>query len=92
MPRTPWTQPAKQVGAVTLLILLLPLLAMQFTPEVNWGWGDFLAAGALLFGAGMTHALWARAASTRRQRVLASVVVLAVLGTVWAELAVGLFH
>ena len=92
MPSTPWKQPVQQVGAVTLLLLLLPLVAMQFTPEVNWGWGDFLAAGALLFSAGLAHALWARAAPTRRQRVLAGVVVLAVLATVWAELAVGLFH
>jgi hypothetical protein len=91
MHRTPWTEPAKQVGALTLLILLLPLVAMQFTAEVNWGAGDFLAAGALLFTAGMAYALWARATRTRRQRVLAAVVVLAVLGTVWAELAVGLF-
>jgi hypothetical protein len=26
-------------------LLLLPLVAMQFTREVNWGLEDFLAAG-----------------------------------------------
>ena len=34
------------------LLLLLPLVAMQFTNEVNWTFSDFLVAGILLFGTG----------------------------------------
>src|SRR3982751_4077064 len=47
-------------AAVVALILLLPLLAMQFTDEVRWGVADFVIAGALLFGAGLTYELIAR--------------------------------
>ncbi len=36
---------------ITLVILLLiPLMAMQFTDEVNWTLSDFVVAGALLLG------------------------------------------
>ena len=34
------------------LVLLLPLIAMQFTDGVNWDVADFLFAGALLVGVG----------------------------------------
>jgi hypothetical protein len=33
------------------IILMIPLIAMQFTDEVNWSPFDFAAAAALLFGA-----------------------------------------
>ncbi|NBB87032.1 MAG: hypothetical protein GVY12_12570 [Bacteroidetes bacterium] len=36
---------------VAALLLLLPLVAMQFTDEVHWTLGDFVVAGVLLFGA-----------------------------------------
>ena len=34
------------------VILLLPLIAMQFTDEVNWDVADFVIFGALLIAAG----------------------------------------
>jgi hypothetical protein len=34
-------------------LMLLPLLAMQFTDEVNWNAADFVALGALLAGVGI---------------------------------------
>lgn len=40
------------IAASTGLILSIPLIAMQFTSEVNWELGDFIVMGALLFGAG----------------------------------------
>ena len=40
-------------GGVVLVLLLVPLVAMQFTREVRWGLADFIVAGALLFGAGL---------------------------------------
>jgi hypothetical protein len=43
-------------------ILLLPWLAMQITDEVVWDLADFIVAGALLIGAGLTYELAARKA------------------------------
>lgn len=82
---------AATVAALTALMLLVPLTAMRFTREVAWGIGDFAAAAALLFGAGMAYLLAARRVRTGRQRAAVALGVLFALGLVWAELAVGLF-
>ena len=72
-------------------ILLLPLLAMQFTHEVDWTLFDFLVAGSLLFGACLAFELLARRATTRTHRVIGGIAIAAILLLVWAELAVGVF-
>lgn len=82
---------AARVATLTALLLLVPLVAMQFSTEVNWAPGDFVAAGALLFGAGMAWVLATRRARTAWHKVALALLVLMVLATVWAELAVGLF-
>jgi hypothetical protein len=46
-------RPAVRVALATACILLLPLVAMQFTDEVDWGVADFALAGALLGGTGL---------------------------------------
>ncbi|MFQ3581805.1 hypothetical protein J8C06_13760 [Chloracidobacterium validum] len=84
-------KPAVHVGLGTALLLLVPLIAMQFTKEVSWGPGDFFAAALLLFASGMSYSLVAQRVRTSKQRAAVAVVVLAVLAVVWAELAVGLF-
>ncbi|GGI23503.1 hypothetical protein [Pedobacter mendelii] len=38
---------------VTVIILSIPLIAMQFTNEVNWTLIDFAAAGGLLLSTGL---------------------------------------
>ncbi|MCA8832737.1 hypothetical protein [Hymenobacter pini] len=78
------------VAAVTGLLLLVPLVAMQFSAEVNWTLSDFVFAAVLLFGAGATFVLIARAATNNTYRVAAGVAVLAGLMMVWANAAVGL--
>ncbi|MBD7941114.1 hypothetical protein [Brevundimonas guildfordensis] len=77
-------------GAVGM-VLLTPLVAMQFTQEVGWGLEDFLFAGVLLVGAGLLLelVLWTVRAPWARL-VLAGLIGLAVL-TIWAEAAVGIF-
>lgn len=80
-----------RTALVTAALLAVPLVAMQFTAEVNWGPGDFVVAGVLLFGAGMLYALGARLASGKAQRVALALSVAAGLALVWAELAVGIF-
>lgn len=82
---------ATVTAVVTALLLMVPLVAMRFTSEVNWGIGDFIAAAALLFAAGMTYGVAARHARGRAHKLAIAMLVLAALGVVWAELAVGLF-
>ncbi|HYG50862.1 MAG TPA: hypothetical protein VD905_08155 [Flavobacteriales bacterium] len=77
-------------GAVALL-LSIPLIAMQFTPEVKWGLLDFIAAGVLLLGAGLTLELILRKVKTPKVRLVLVAILFAVFFLVWAELAVGIF-
>ena len=51
---------AASVALATGLILLIPLIAMQFTDQVAWSLSDFLIAGALLLSTGLTFVLAAR--------------------------------
>ena len=75
------------VALATGLILLIPLVAIQFTDEVAWTLIDFAAAGTLLIGAGSTFVLTAR--MPPRYRVVVGIVLAAAFLWVWAELAVG---
>ena len=79
-----------RIALVTAFILLLPLLAMQFTDEVVWDLADFAVAGVLLFGAGLTYELVARKGGTIAYRAAVGVAVAAALLLVWMNLAVGL--
>lgn len=72
------------------LLLLVPLLAMQFTDEVSWKVGDFVVAWVLLSGAGLTFELIAGTVSKATYRAGIGVAVAAALFLVWANLAVGL--
>jgi hypothetical protein len=78
------------VLAVTMLLLLVPFIAMQFTNEVRWSGGDFLLMGLLISGTGMAYVLLTRTTANRTYRFA----VAAALGTtfllIWANLAVGL--
>jgi hypothetical protein len=79
-----------RIALVTAFILLIPLLAMQFSDEVNWSLSDFVVAGALLFGSGLTYELIARKAGNTAYRAAAGVAVAAALLLVWINLAVGI--
>jgi len=73
------------------LLLLIPLIAMQFSTEVDWSLPDFLVAGVLLFTAGSVIELVIRKIKGKEYRIVLIVLVLGVLLLVWAELAVGIF-
>ncbi|BDT60891.1 hypothetical protein MasN3_43850 [Massilia varians] len=79
------------VALVTAAILTIPLVAMQFTDEVNWTGSDFVAAGILLALAGLVLTFALRKVRTAKSRLLA--IVLVGLGFLycWAEMAVGIF-
>jgi len=79
------------VVAVTALLLAIPLVAMQFTREVNWSVGDFVGGALLLVTAGMAIVLGVRRAATGRGKGFVVAAVLLLLLLIWAHLAVGLF-
>ncbi len=72
------------------LLLSIPLIAMQFTQEVNWTLFDFLIAAILLFGTGITIELVLRKIKPLKTRLLICAIVLALLALIWIELAVGI--
>ena len=76
---------------VPAVLLLMPLIAMQFTKEVDWSGSDFINGGILLFGTAGVIDLVLRNVKTAKNRIIFSLLVLAVLFLVWAELAVGVF-
>lgn len=77
--------------ALVALLLLVPLIAMQFTDEVNWDLFDFTIMGILLVGTVSICELILRNVKSTNNRVLICGMVLAILFLIWAELAVGVF-
>ena len=72
-------------------MLLVPAIAMQMTPEVIWGPGDFVVAGALLFGTGALAVIGLHHVNGTGKRIALVLGLALGLALVWAELAVGLF-
>ena len=79
------------IPATVLLLLLIPLIAMQFTDEVLWSPLDFLVMGTLLISLGLAIELVIRKVKKRKPRIILLGVVLMAFLLVWAELAVGIF-
>jgi hypothetical protein len=73
-------------------LLLLPVVAMQFTREVNWGAEDFAMAAALLIGGGGLYEVVARLTRDSRRRTAIGIALVAAVLLIWAEAAVGIFH
>lgn len=72
-------------------ILVLPLVAMQFSKEVKWTASDFAVAGLLLFGTGFLIEMALRKTKKGALRILVVLGVLLLFLLVWLELAVGIF-
>lgn len=77
--------------AVIALLLLLPLVAMPFTREINWTGSDFAAAGVLLVGTGLLYELVVSRLASRTVRAGATAALVGVLLLAWAHGAVGVF-
>lgn len=72
-------------------LLLVPLIAMQFSTGVDWSPFDFIVAGTLLFGTCLACELVLRKIKKTTYRVIICGIILVMLFLTWAELAVGLF-
>lgn len=79
------------IMALATAILLLPLIAMQFTTEVDWDVTDFVIMGFLLYGTGLVCEFVLRKVKKNTYRLALVTAVLFLLFLTWAELAVGIF-
>lgn len=76
---------------IIIILLLIPLIAMQFNPDVKWNIFDFLIMGVLLLGTGILCELVMRKVKSVKNRIFIYVAILFALLLIWAELAVGIF-
>lgn len=72
------------------LVLLAPLIAMQFTDEVRWSPRDFLTMGSVLIGAGAFYEFANRHSQNSDYRAGVVVSLIAAVSLVWITGAVGL--
>ena len=79
------------IALTSIILLLSPLIAMQFTDEVNWTLFDFIIAGVLLICTGLMIQLVLRKSKNTAYRIIIVAAFFIVLLLIWAELAVGIF-
>ena len=73
------------------ILLLIPLVSMQFTPAVNWSVSDFIVMGILLLGTAFCLEVVLRTVSKKDIRIALVALILVLFLLIWAELAVGVF-
>lgn len=74
-----------------IAILMIPLVAMQFTSEVSWNVTDFVIAGGLLFSVALGLDFAYRKIKEKKTKILMIVAILVLFLLLWAEMAVGIF-
>ncbi|GCC50101.1 hypothetical protein SanaruYs_03160 [Chryseotalea sanaruensis] len=84
------SKPLMIVALVTGIILLVPLIVMQYTTEVNWGVGDFIVMGILLFGTGAAFVILTAYSYNAIHKVAMVFAIGATFLMIWSNLAVGL--
>ena len=78
------------VAFVTTFILMIPLVSMQFTDEVNWDLMDFVVMGVLLFSTGLIYVLVSKTSENLVYRIAVGISVVSGLLLIWINLAVGI--
>jgi hypothetical protein len=90
MKSKPAYRSAVRIALATAFVLLLPLVAMQITDEVDWGLADFVIAGALLAGTGLLLELAVRRPGNIAYRAAAVAIAVAAIVLGEADDAPGL--
>lgn len=85
-----WTRWRVARWSAAAVLLAAPLVAMQFTEEVNWGLGDFVLAAALVAGAGLLYEVAAGRSGHRAYRAGVALALATAFVLAWANLAVGI--
>lgn len=78
------------VALATLLILLVPLIAMQFSNEVEWSVGDFVIMGILIFSVGVLFLLVTRYTTNLVYKAAMCGAIGSTFLLIWSNMAVGL--
>lgn len=79
-----------KILVITVALLMIPLVAMQFTDEVQWEISDFVIMGTLMIGTGLSYE-WVASKSKPQYRIAIGFGFLVAFLLLWAELAVGIF-
>jgi hypothetical protein len=77
------------LALTTGVLLMIPLVAMQFTQEVVWTLNDFIIAGTILFGTGLIYKLVTRKSGDTPNRVAIGFALFTGFLLLWTNLAVG---
>lgn len=75
-----------------LLLLLIPLIGILFSNEVNWSFFDFIIMGILILVMSFGIKLVLKTTPKKMYRILIIGIILILFLLVWAELAVGVFE
>ena len=73
------------------LLLLIPLIAMQLTDEVNWSFFDFIIMGVILSITGLAIGIIIKKIKYYKYRNIFIAIIIIIFLLIWAELGVGLF-
>jgi hypothetical protein len=74
-----------------LFLLLIPLIGMTFTDEINWSQFDFIIMGSLLIFLSIGINFVSNRTKNIKNRILYIVILVLIFMLLWAELAVGVF-
>lgn len=81
----------QKIAMIVGFILLIPFLANIFVDSWNWGIGDFIVAGVLLFVTGLALDFTMKKLTNPVYRIITIIAIIAVFLLIWIDLAVGIF-
>mgnify|MGYP004298373349 FL=1 len=73
------------------LLLLIPMIAMQLTDEVNWSFFDFVIMGVMLSITGLAIGIIIKKIKYYKYRNIFIAIIIMIFLLIWTELGVGLF-
>ena len=73
------------------LLLLIPMIAMQLTDEVNWSFFDFIIMGIMLSITGLALGIIIKKIKYYKYRNIFIAIIIMIFLLIWTELGVGLF-
>jgi hypothetical protein len=82
----------KWIVLLPLLLLLLPLIGMLISDEINWSAVDFIIMGVLILSLSFSIKLFLNTTKKLKYRIIGISLILLVFIMIWAELAVGIFN